>query len=322
MSIRTRKANKSEQASIAGWPLAVDSGESGARAIARILLHYLDILVKLEDGVVAAQDIEYLHKFRVGLRRSRSLIECLRRLIPPAVLRAVRMDMRWLGRVAGPARDLDVFLADFATIQRSVPLEHRKGCAALRKALLNLQDKSHARLMKALHSQRYRLFKEKWRSFLALYPLEGNHPVEAERPIERLANRAIKRLYRQLSKASKDLAGAVPVGTLHALRKDIKRLRYLLEAFASLYSARELERSLAHLIPLQDALGKLVDCATQRLLLEQWRKQMQGAASQETLYTIEALQIALVSQELVAREEFAGYHQRALHRQDRPRMNA
>jgi CHAD domain-containing protein len=320
MSTRTAKANKDDPPLIAGWPVAVASGESGAHAIARILLHYLDILVKLEEGVIAAQDIEYLHKFRVALRRSRSLIESVRRLFPPAALHAVRLDMRWLGRVASPVRDLDVFLADFATIQRAVPLGHRKGSAALRKTLLDLHGKAHIRLTQALRSKRYRLFKENWGKFLALFPLENKHPAKADRPINRLADRAITRQYRQLGKLSKHIDGPVPIETLHELRKDIKRLRYLIEAFASLYPAAEIERVQTQLVGFQDSLGKVVDCAAQRLLLKQWRKQMQDAASPASLYAIEALQAALTDREVAAREEFVTHHQGALRTRDRPRM--
>jgi triphosphatase len=45
----------------------------------------------------------------------------------------------------------------------------------------------------------------------------------------------------------------------HRVRKRLKRLRYLAELIAPLYSAREVERYLARLRPAQDALGAYID---------------------------------------------------------------
>lgn len=48
----------------------------------------------------------------------------------------------------------------------------------------------------------------------------------------------------------------------HAVRKRLKRLRYLTELLAPLYDAKAVERYLKHLKPAQEALGRLTDRAT------------------------------------------------------------
>jgi adenylate cyclase len=54
---------------------------------------------------------------------------------------------------------------------------------------------------------------------------------------------------------------------LHALRIGIKRLRYALEFFAPLAAKKPMQRLLAHLTELQDALGQINDLANAGALL-------------------------------------------------------
>ena len=53
----------------------------GDVAVARVLLSFLDEMEAVRDGTVADVDIEFLHDFRVAVRRSRSAVRSARR--PP-----------------------------------------------------------------------------------------------------------------------------------------------------------------------------------------------------------------------------------------------
>jgi adenylate cyclase len=75
---------------------------------------------------------------------------------------------------------------------------------------------------------------------------------------------------RRLRKKVLALAGETRVdnpSSLHALRIDIKRLRYALEFFTPLASLKALRRMLLHLTRLQDALGQINDLASAGELL-------------------------------------------------------
>ena len=52
-------------------------------AVARVLLSFLDELDATHDGTVSDIDIEFLHEFRVAVRRSRAAVETARRRPAP-----------------------------------------------------------------------------------------------------------------------------------------------------------------------------------------------------------------------------------------------
>ena len=63
-----------------------------------------------EPGVRANLDTEFLHDFRVAIRRTRSLLRQIRHVIPLDVGRYFSTGFSWVGRLTGPLRDLDVLI--------------------------------------------------------------------------------------------------------------------------------------------------------------------------------------------------------------------
>jgi CHAD domain-containing protein len=63
------------------------------------------------DGfaAIAARNPEFLHQYRVGLRRLRSAFGLFRPVLAAESAAALVREMRWLGARLGPARDWDVF---------------------------------------------------------------------------------------------------------------------------------------------------------------------------------------------------------------------
>ena len=55
-------------------------------AVARMLVSFLDELEAAWDGTVTDIDIEFLHDFRVAVRRSRSAVKLLGDVLPPALV--------------------------------------------------------------------------------------------------------------------------------------------------------------------------------------------------------------------------------------------
>src|SRR3972149_4394086 len=62
-----------------------------------------------ETGVGAGRDLEFLHQYRVGLRRLRSSFGLFRPLLASESAAALLQEMRWLSAYLGAARDWDVF---------------------------------------------------------------------------------------------------------------------------------------------------------------------------------------------------------------------
>ncbi len=88
---------------------------SAAEAIRITLQAQLDVPAASERGVREGVDPEELHRFRVALRRSRSLLRAARPVLE-GQLAGVDAELRWLGSVTGPPRDLDVLTAHCSTV--------------------------------------------------------------------------------------------------------------------------------------------------------------------------------------------------------------
>ncbi len=63
-----------------------------------------------EAGLRADLDSEFLHDWRVAVRRTRCLLGQLKQVFPAGETRRLRSELGWLARLTGPLRDLDVFL--------------------------------------------------------------------------------------------------------------------------------------------------------------------------------------------------------------------
>ena len=85
-----------------------------------------------EAGLRADIDSEFLHDFRVAVRRSRSLIARMKSLIDPDALEHLRAGLSWLGGATGPVRDLDVYLLNIPQYQHLLGIQDQTSLEPLR----------------------------------------------------------------------------------------------------------------------------------------------------------------------------------------------
>ena len=86
-------------------------------------------------------------------------------------------------------------------------------------------------------------------------------------PIEEVARRKIDKHYRQVIKDGNQILDHAQDDLVHALRIDCKKLRYLMEFFASLFPQKEIGRLIGQLRVLQDDLGVFNDLSVQQAYL-------------------------------------------------------
>ncbi len=245
--------------------VTLDPALVGTQAVARVLGAYFRTLDANESGVVADLDIEFLHDFRVATRSSRSVLNRMREVFPEREHEKARADLAWLGKITGPKRDLDVFLGDLDEHTARLPSLWRPHLDPLRAYLGRQGRVEHGRLVEVLTSERYRGFKRDYPAWLAR-AARRRVPPGAGRAVD-LASRAIWRVYHALLSEGFAVLEDTPVEALHELRKTGKKLRYLLEAFQSLYRSDAVRQAVGELKQLQDCLGAIVDRDVQRRLL-------------------------------------------------------
>jgi CHAD domain-containing protein len=293
-------------ADLARSKVALDPSMVGTQAVARVLGAYFRTLDANEGGVVADLDIEFLHDFRVATRSSRSVLNRMREVFPEREHEKARSDLAWLGKITGPKRDLDVFLGDLDEHTARLPSLWRAHLDPLRAYLGRQGRLEHGRLVEVLTSERYRRFKRYYPAWLARAARRRiqNGPG-AGRAVD-LASRAIWRAYHALLCAGFAVMDDTPVEALHELRKTGKKLRYLLEAFQSLYRPDAVRQVVGELKHLQDCLGAIVDRDVQRRLLRHFGDALalEDQAADETGVAMKMLEALLWEEQQVHRTTF------------------
>jgi CHAD domain-containing protein len=101
------------------------------------------------------------------------------------------------------------------------------------------------------------------------------------------------------------LTADAPADRFHTLRKDAKRLRYLLECFAGPLAPAPRKRLVKRLKRVQRVLGDHQDCETYLVTLRTVAEELGGTASPDTMLAIGELIGGIDRDRIAARAEFA-----------------
>lgn len=242
---------------------ALDPGMStgeAARAIARAALEQLQAN---EPGVLAGEDPEYLHQFRVALRRLRSALKVFRPVLGPEEAR-LEQELRWISGFTGPARDWDVFATSTLPALAQACGDARAGRVLAARAAARRRA-AQGGLREALGSSRYAKLMLALARWLAAPAPE---PAPGAEPLADFAERVVRKRRKRLVSAASRLSALTPAER-HRLRLEAKRLRYALEGLAPLFRRRRVAAYLEALTEIQDDLGRANDAAVAQRLLEE-----------------------------------------------------
>lgn len=287
--------------------LPLISDEAAHLAVRKILRQLLETMDANLEGTLANWDTEFLHDFRVAVRRTRSALSQLRGLFPTAELAHFRDEFKWLGSITGPTRDLDVYLLNFPVYQNGLADAYRDDLLPLHEFLFTRQKREQRKLTRALTSSRYQGLLEDWRRFLNDEEFAEPVPENALLPIGELAGKRISKVFRKVLKDGGRIDAESPPEDLHNLRIDCKKLRYLLEFFAGLYPPLQVGRLIRALKKLQDNLGTFQDLSVQSHTLSGFAEEMLagGKVPVQTLLAMGMLVENLEQRREMVRGEFA-----------------
>lgn len=256
-----RLAHGVEAAPVKSVPLALDAGVSVEDGFAVIVQACLAQFQANLPGVLASEDVEYVHQARVALRRLRAALRLARRVCAPPVEQI--NGLRALVAALGPARDWDVLVGETLPAiapHYPDPVAWQSGVDALQARRADVRDAMRQVLAEVqpgawlLAMQRW-LLQRGWRS-----GPDGEALPEAQRfaqlaPLDQWARRALRRGHRVVARGARTFAELAPAQR-HALRIAIKRQRYAAEFFQTLFgNERRQARYLAVLRDAQDSLG-------------------------------------------------------------------
>jgi CHAD domain-containing protein len=229
-----------------------------------------------------------------------------KKVLPPAIVDRAEERFDWLGSVTGPVRDLDVHLINWTADTNSLA---RDVVAALEPVHLLLERQSesaHHALARALESaeaaELMTAARKWWRE-----PAPDDRPgVDGDRPLGKVVTKRIARAHANLVTHGRLIHPDTPPEQIHDLRKDAKKLRYLLECFGGLLRDAPRKAFVRRLKTFQDNLGEHHDAAIHVAALRTISHDLHsGRGSPETMLAIGQLIAQIDQRRLATRLEFA-----------------
>jgi CHAD domain-containing protein len=247
--------------------VALRADQSAFEAAGDIIAAYIPVARANEGGIIADHDSEFLHDYRVALRKIRSVLSLFRGVYDPGQTADLKARFSRLMAATGRLRDLDVALLDRRTYHDLLPASLHAGLDAKFALLAAERKTAKTRLVKHLRHDRYA------QEISALADLFSDRTAlrpgpNADLPARAFACSLIWKRYRRIRRIAKVLGPDTDDAEVHGLRIECKKLRYLMEFFAPLFPKDEFRSLLRPLKALQDNLGLVNDAAVQQANLQ------------------------------------------------------
>ncbi len=281
----------------------VERDAPATELIAMELGEFLSAMRENLPGLLDDVDTEFLHDFRVAVRRTRSTLKLGRPVLPPDMQSRWEPAFKWLGDVTTPVRDLDVYELELPSMAGWLVGADAGDLQPFAAHLRRRRAVQRRALVRGLRSVRYQRLDAGWEQALAELAASGDEQTSAGE----LADRSISKAYRRVVRDGAAISASSPAEDLHGLRKRCKELRYALEVFAPVIDKDSRKTAIADLKDLQDVLGRFQDSEVQRHSLREFAEEMMAAGT--------PAQVVLAMGELVghldaeqdrAREDFEG----------------
>ncbi|WP_029914389.1 CHAD domain-containing protein [Pelobacter seleniigenes] len=275
----------------------LDGREPSEEAVTRMAAKLIQLARHQEQGIIEDIDSEFVHQYRVNIRKARSLIALFKKTLSQPRYQALKSELKALGQITNRLRDLDVFLLDQDHYRGLLPDGFQTGLDHLYRRL----RRRRAAAFKAVREQ---LSTEAYLEQISNVLLTLNRPAEfcsaqAQTGIRELVAKKISTQYAAIVRDGSAIDEQTPDSAIHELRIECKKLRYLLELFAELFEKSLLKSLVRQLKELQDNLGRFNDFSVQREFLD--RLAGGRGSSDEERASINGLAAVLYNQQVAER---------------------
>ncbi len=253
--------------------LILDPDMPAEQALKQILLRLLEIMQQNTAGCIRGKDTEFMHDYRVSIRKTRSALTQIEHVLPQGVIVKYNQFFSGLGKLTNPIRDLDVFQIKLESYQKRLKKPLRCHLIPFREYLAQSRAVAQKNFIETLKTPEHRKHIKEWREYLensdpAVPPLENTGM-----PVYQLADQLIWNMYQLALEEGNAITDEAEAEALHELRKTCKKLRYLMEFFQSLYPARDIRELIQAMKGLQDNLGVFNDLHVHAGILKKFIKQ-------------------------------------------------
>lgn len=213
--------------------------------VKRALARHLRWLLAHDPGTRLGREPESLHQMRVATRQLRAVLRAARPLLLPEWADSLQDELRWLGQLLGPARDLDVQLAYFREESAALDARDRRPLAQFIAHLETQRNHVQEVLLRELKSARYLDLIRRLQQATV-----DPTVVESAVTLHDLATRAFKKLRKVIRQVGSSLSSA----KIHEIRIKTKRARYATE-LAEPVVGKPATRFIKKARVVQDVLG-------------------------------------------------------------------
>ena len=246
-------------------------------ALRKILTHQFQRLDEQLPGVHRDLDTEFVHQARVAVRRMRSALRLFRGVLPEGTASNLQGELKWLGRLLGAVRDLDVFFLNLSRLKGQIERFPVKKKRAFEHWIERHRRAPLKTLCQSLESPRYKRFERRLLQFLERpLPLRPRRPL-AMKSVHEVAPVLITEKFNAVIKQGHAVLADPRLKQYHRLRIQMKRLRYLSEFMAPAYEGA-LDSFIERTVEIQDCLGELQDTVFTRKfidsLYDEWRQKV------------------------------------------------
>lgn len=225
----------------------------------RAIKTYVSHICRQEKGVLAHRDPEFLHQMRVGLRRLRTVCKAFDFAIalPDAINdRALKR----LGKTLGSARDLDVLQRWLHNYANQTPLDkaETKVLKKLNRRLKKQRRHYLTQIDKLLHSQTYKQLFKTLKQWLKQPQYKSASKLSLAVALPDIQLPMMGQLLLHPGWLVSDDKNNQELKQVHALRKQIKGIRYQMALFREFYG-ETYKNQVTTFKQMQDVLGELQD---------------------------------------------------------------
>ncbi|MGI9553920.1 MAG: CHAD domain-containing protein [Thermodesulfobacteriota bacterium] len=267
-----------------------------------IFSNLLNTMKQNEEGIKNDTDTEFLHDFRVAVRRTRAALSQLKAVFSEEITDKAKKEFSNLGKMTNHLRDLDVYLLNKERYTKMLPRDLHPGLEPVFKILENKRIKEQIKITEYLNSDSYKNIINSWEDFLLNHEYEAVKSHNSDTPVIDIAKLFILKKYKNIIKTGKKFNEKTPDLDLHSLRIECKKLRYLLEFFTSLFTQDDMTLIIKQLKKLQDNLGDFNDLYVQQESLKNFLKDYKN--KDITASALGGLIAVLYQNQLVIRNEF------------------
>ena len=239
--------------------IKIDPKSTALNVFKQVAWHCIDQLQANEQGVFGPDNVEFIHQARVALRRLRTALRLFNTALPTGFSDKWSQAWRDVGEQLGNARNWDVFCNELLPAIVADLGEHPDV-----QQLTNFADQqriaAHAQTQEWLRGRRYSL------TLIAFCEALQALPERDTVRIDDFASQSLKKRHKRFSRGAR-IAHRLSAEARHEVRIELKKLRYTLDFFESLYGQKQLQAFLQGLAKTQELLGHMNDLATGEILL-------------------------------------------------------